>query len=76
MVVVHTSSAATASVSIEVLVRTTVELLLEIAPSLSFLPGDLKSGGTNISSSCTDTSVQAFRLSWEDLAISLFALWF
>ncbi len=30
----------------------------------------------NISSSCTDTSVQAFRLSCEVLTISLFAFWF
>ncbi len=72
----HTSGAATASVSIEVSGLTTVELLFGIAPSLSFLPGGLKGSDTNISSSHTDTSVQAFRLSWEDLAISLFSLWF
>ncbi len=62
-----TSGAATASVSIEFLALTTVELYFGIAPSLSFLPRGLKGGGTNISSSCTNTSVQAFRLSWEDL---------
>ncbi len=72
----RTSGAVIASVSIEVSVLTTVELLFRIAPSVPFLPGGLKGGGTNISSSCTDTSVQAFRLSCEDLAISLFAFWF
>ncbi len=72
----RTSVAVTASVSIEVSVLTTFELLFVIAPSLSFLPGGLKVGGANKSSSCIDTSVQAFRLSWDYLAISLFALWF
>ncbi len=71
-----TSGAVIASVSIEVSILSSVELLFRIAPSPPFLPGGLKGGGTNKSSSCTDTSVQAFRLSCEDLAISLFAFWF
>ncbi len=67
----RTSGAVIDSISIDVSVLTTVKRLFRITPSPHFLPGGLKSGGTNKSSSCTDTSVQAFRLYCEDLAISL-----
>ncbi len=51
-----TLGASTASVSMEVSILTASELPFTIALSHAFLPGGVKTGGTNKSVSCTKTS--------------------